>query len=68
MLLEFASVQRERFIKTMILTGWSKGSEDMSKLLDVKVWQDKHMIAHNSSLQAIMNIKDNMRPAKTTSS
>ena len=60
MLLDFASIQRERFIKTMILTGWSKGVDEMSTLLDVKVWQDKPMIAHKHSLQAILNTKNNM--------
>jgi mediator of RNA polymerase II transcription subunit 14 len=64
MLLEFAGNQRERFIKTMILNGWSRNPEDMSRLLDVKVWQDKNMIAHHHSLQAILNTKNNMIGAK----
>ena len=64
LLLEFASTQRERFIKTMILNGWSRTSEDMGTLLDVKVWQDRSMIAHNHSLQAILSTKNNMFPAR----
>lgn len=62
--MEWASTQRERFIKTLVLADWSRDQEDISKLLDVKVWQDKQNFAHRDAIQSIANTKNNMIAAK----
>ena len=64
LLMDWASTQRERFIKTLVLAGWSRNEEDVSRLLDVKVWQDKQNFAHKDATQAIANTKNNMIAAK----
>lgn len=64
LLMEFAKEQRDRFIKTLVLTEWCKNEEDQGKLIDVKVWQDKQRAAQASASQAINQTKANMIPAK----
>jgi mediator of RNA polymerase II transcription subunit 14 len=64
LLMDWASTQRERFIKTLVLADWSRNEEDVSRLLDVKVWQDKQNFAHGNSTQSIANTKNNMIAAK----
>ena len=62
--MDWASTQRERFIKTLVLADWSKNEEDISRLLDVKVWQEKQNSAHRDSTRSIANVKNHMIAAK----
>nr|POE98251.1 mediator of rna polymerase ii transcription subunit 14 [Quercus suber] len=64
-LLEFASEQRDRFIKTLILADWGRDEEDIAKLIDLKVWLDKQRIAHGHAAQDIGQIKIDAIPTKT---
>nr|POF15240.1 mediator of rna polymerase ii transcription subunit 14 [Quercus suber] len=64
-LLDFASEQRDRFIKTLILADWGRDEEDIAKLIDLKVWLDKHRMAHGHAAQDIGQIKIDAIPTKT---
>ena len=64
MLMDFASGQRDRFIKALVLFDWCRNDQEKSRLIDVKVWQDKQSFAHRDCTQAVANTKINMIPAK----
>ena len=63
-LMDFANSQRDRFIKTLVLSDWCRNEEEKGRLIDVKVWQDAQTFAHRSCTQAVANTKNNMIPAK----
>lgn len=64
MLMEWANNQRDRFIKTLVLSDWCRNEPEKARLIDVKVWQDKQNFAHRDCTQAVANTKNNMIPAK----
>lgn len=64
LLLEYAQNQRERFIKTLVLSDWCKNEEEKQTLIDVKVWQDKQNDAHTGATRAVGQTKLNMINAK----
>ncbi|KAK5125173.1 hypothetical protein LTR85_000849 [Meristemomyces frigidus] len=57
LLLNFANDQRDRFTKTLVLTDWAKNAEDMARLIDIKVWQEKQRWAYTSAANAIGETK-----------
>ncbi|KAK4993076.1 mediator complex subunit [Elasticomyces elasticus] len=63
-LLDFAQTQRDRFIKTLVLSDWSRNMDDMSKLIDLKVWTDRQFGAHNEAAHWLGILKLNMGGAK----
>lgn len=56
-LMDFANNQRDRFTKTLVLTDWAKNSEDMARLIDIKVWQEKQRWAYTNAATAVGEIK-----------
>lgn len=64
LLMHFAQNQRDRFIKTLVLSDWARNVEDLDKLIDLKVWADKQQHAHDDSARAIGQTKLNMIGAK----
>jgi mediator of RNA polymerase II transcription subunit 14 len=60
LLLDFANTQRDRFTKTIVLSDWSRNSEEMARLIDLKVWQDKQRWATPMAAQAIAETKAKM--------
>ena len=64
LLMDFANTQRERFIKTLVLSNWARAEEEQSRLIDIKVWQDAQLTAHQDAAAAIWQTKMNMIPAK----
>lgn len=64
-LLDFASEQRDRFIKTLILANWGRDEEDIAKLIDLKVWLDLQRNAHEHAARDIGQIKIDAIPVKT---
>ena len=64
LLMDFANGQRDLFIKTLVLSDWSRNEADMGKLTDVKVWQDRRRLAQIDAASAIGRIEANMKSAK----
>ncbi|EMD00089.1 hypothetical protein BAUCODRAFT_62964 [Baudoinia panamericana UAMH 10762] len=60
MFMEFAHDQRDRFTKTLVLSDYSRNEEDMAKLIDIKIWQDKQRWAYAHTLEAIGHTKRRM--------
>lgn len=63
-LMDFAHNQRDRFIKTLVLSDWARNAEDMAKLVDIRVWQEKQERAQNQAKLFIGSMKSNMAGAK----
>ncbi|CAK4034880.1 Mediator of RNA polymerase II transcription subunit 14 [Lecanosticta acicola] len=63
--MQFAQGQRDRFIKTLVLTDWAQNAgDDMAKLVDLKVWQEKQATAQRQAIQFIGITKNDIRSAK----
>lgn len=63
--MEFANGQRDRFIKTLVLSDWAKhGGEEMARLVDIKVWQEKQAEAQRRAINFIGITKNDTRTAK----
>lgn len=60
MLMDFANSQRERFIKTLVLSNWSRNEEDQTRLIDLKVWQDDQRRYYTWANDAIGHTKVDM--------
>lgn len=63
-LMEFAHNQRDRFIKTLVLSDWARNADDMARLVDLKVWQEKQVGAQRNAMQFIGVMKTDMAGAK----
>ncbi|CZT18656.1 uncharacterized protein RCC_04500 [Ramularia collo-cygni] len=63
-LIEFAHNQRDRFIKTLVLSDWARNADDMARLVDIKVWQEKQVAAQHAAMRFIGTMKTNMAGAK----
>lgn len=63
-LIEFAHNQRDRFIKTLVLSDWARNADDMARLVDLKVWQEKQVGAQVDAMQFIGRMKMDMAGAK----
>jgi mediator of RNA polymerase II transcription subunit 14 len=62
--MKFANSQRDRFIKMLVLVDWSKREEEMARLVDLKVWQEKELNAHRDAMHSIGLTKRDMFAAK----
>ncbi|KAK5135182.1 hypothetical protein LTR08_005569 [Meristemomyces frigidus] len=57
LLMNFAHDQRDRFTKTLVLSHWAENEEQMARLIDLKVWQDKQRFAYAEAARAIGETK-----------
>lgn len=63
--MQFANGQRDRFIKTLVLTDWAQNAgDDMAKLVDIKVWQEKQANEQRRAIDFIGITKNDTRGAK----
>lgn len=60
LLMDYAYTQRDRFTKTLVLSDWAQNAEEMAKLIDIKVWQDKQRWATEMSRDTIGFLKRNL--------
>ena len=64
LLMTFARDQRDKLIKLMVLTQWSRQVGDVSKLIDVWNWLSNQLRQHEEAATWIGQIKLNMIPLK----
>ncbi|KAK5172980.1 mediator complex subunit [Saxophila tyrrhenica] len=64
MIMDFANDQRDRFIKTLVLSDWSRNEEEKARMIDVKVWLDKQTALYRQAEDAVARAKMNMQQAK----
>ncbi|KAK5018134.1 mediator complex subunit, partial [Cryomyces antarcticus] len=63
-LMNFAQNHRDRFIKMLVLSDWSRNVDQVSKLIDLHVWFTSQRAAHDNAAFAMANMKRNMIGAK----
>ncbi|KAF7196085.1 Mediator of RNA polymerase II transcription subunit 14 [Pseudocercospora fuligena] len=64
LLMDFASNQRDRFIKTLVLSDWARNAEDMARLIDIKLWAARQADAQRFAINFFYSTKQDMRFAK----
>ncbi|KAI9888546.1 MAG: mediator complex subunit [Vezdaea aestivalis] len=62
--MNFIQKRRAQFIKLLVLTRWSYDSEEVSRLIDLKVWMDRQMALYDESVFWLLELKRSLEPAK----
>ncbi|CAK1365904.1 Mediator of RNA polymerase II transcription subunit 14 [Cercospora beticola] len=63
-LMDFASDQRDRFTKALILSDFARSEHDMAKLVDLKAWFDSQIAAQENAMRFIGITKHDVARAK----
>lgn len=64
LMLEWAWGEREKFIKLLVLSKWSRNCDDVSKMIDLNAWLTEQMNHYEEAPKWIGQLKLNMEPAK----
>ncbi|KZF22367.1 MED14-domain-containing protein [Xylona heveae TC161] len=64
LLMRFAQARRDQFIKTLVLSQWSRQAGDVSKAIDLKVWLDRQRALYEEAGAWMGELKRNLEPAK----
>lgn len=64
--LQFANDQRESFIKLLVILQWSKKVDDVSKLVDISVWNGEQRRSYDDSHGYLANMRRDMANARTS--
>ncbi|KKY20189.1 putative mediator of rna polymerase ii transcription subunit 14 [Diplodia seriata] len=64
LMLNWAWGEREKFIKLLVLSKWSRSCEDVSKMIDLNAWLTEQMNHYEEAPKWIGQLKLNMDPAK----
>ncbi|KXS98391.1 hypothetical protein AC578_4640 [Pseudocercospora eumusae] len=64
LLMDFASNQRDRFIKTLILSDWARDAEEIARLIDIQLWAARQADAQRFAINFFYSTKQDMRVAK----
>lgn len=56
-MLEFAQQRRQQFIKTLVLSQWSRQAEQVGKCIDIKVWLDGQRRVYSDAVAWIGELK-----------
>jgi mediator of RNA polymerase II transcription subunit 14 len=57
LMLEFAMLERARFIKMLVLSQWSRNADDVSKMIDLRVWSMENFTAYDDAANRVGHIK-----------
>ncbi|KAI9788584.1 MAG: mediator complex subunit [Peltula sp. TS41687] len=63
-LMNFVQERRAQFIKVLVLAQWSRQSQDVSKVIDLKVWLDKQRLLYDEAGLWLGDLKRSLDPAK----
>lgn len=66
-LLNFAQDRRAQFIKTLVLSQWSRQAEDVGKVIDLKVWLDGQTRIFDDATLWMGELKRTLAPFKMPS-
>lgn len=64
LMLNWAWGEREKFIKLLVLSKWSRNCDDVSKMIDLNMWLTEQMAHYEEAPKWIGQLKLNMEPAK----
>jgi mediator of RNA polymerase II transcription subunit 14 len=63
-LLNFAQSAHAEWVKVLVITNWSRRSEDVSKTIDLKVYMDTQKALYDMAIHEMMELKRGLAPAK----
>lgn len=63
-LMNYAQTQKDRFIKALVLTDWSRNMDDVNKLIELTMWLRRQDEMTQSAADGIVRLKHNMIGAK----
>ncbi|KAF7548255.1 hypothetical protein G7046_g8741 [Stylonectria norvegica] len=66
-LLSFAQTQHAKWVKALVITEWSRKSEMVSKLIDLKFHVDQQRILYDAAVDSIVNVKRDLTYARMPS-
>jgi mediator of RNA polymerase II transcription subunit 14 len=64
LLMNLVQKRRAQFIKLFVLAQWSRQSEEVSRLIDLKIWLDKQMGLHDECIFWMGDLRRSLEPAK----
>ena len=64
LLMNFVQKRRAQLIKLFVLAQWSRQSEEVSRLIDLKIWLDKQMVLHDECVFWMGDLRRSLEPAK----
>ncbi|KAL1630941.1 mediator complex subunit [Neofusicoccum ribis] len=64
LMLNWAWGEREKFIKLLVLSKWSRNCDDVSKMIDLNAWLTEQMNHYEEAPKWMGQLKLNMEPAK----
>ena len=66
-MLNFTNNWRPRFIKALVLSGWARQAEAISRVIDLKNWQDNQRLEYGGAATAMGELKRMLVPMKEPS-
>ncbi|KAL1303341.1 hypothetical protein AAFC00_006740 [Neodothiora populina] len=63
-LMNFAQDQKDRFLKTLVLSNWARNMDAMNSLIELRMWLQQQDGSSSDVADAIMRMKHNMIAAK----
>ncbi|KAI9803840.1 MAG: hypothetical protein M1825_001720 [Sarcosagium campestre] len=63
-LMRFVQDRRAQFIKVLVITQWSRQSEDVSKAIDLKIWLDRQRALYDEAWIWMGDLKRSLGPAR----
>lgn len=63
-LMNFVQERRAQFIKVLVLAQWSRQSQGVSKVIDLKVWLDKQRFLYDEAGYWLGDLRRSLDPAK----
>lgn len=63
-LLSFAQSKHAEWVKALVITEWSRRSEDVSKMIDLKVHIDNQKTLYDFAIQEMSEMKRNLIQAR----
>ena len=63
-LMKFAQDRRAQFIKVLVLAQWSRQSQEISRVIDLKVWLDRQRYLYDEAWYWLGDLRRSLEPAK----
>jgi len=63
-MMKYLSDTRQQFIKALVLTQWARNSEDVSKVIDLKIWTDSQIMQYHRVVYDLLEVRKGLINAK----
>jgi len=63
-MMKYLSDTRQQFIKALVLTQWARNSEDVSRVIDLKIWTDSQIMQYHRVVYDLLEVRKGLINAK----